>query len=476
MTFRRLLPAALVVINLGFATAQDKAPPAEEVQALQKKYQEERAAALEKKFPASALERADEQAKRAEEALKAGNTVAAARFMKEARWLVPYVPTDLPCERGTGARHRPHAPRRRGQLGRLLSGRHASRHCVARLDGQDLGPRQRPRDPHLSRIEGSRRGRSPGRAMDAGSPPPPGNEIHIWDPETGKLKTSLRDTRNRSAPSRSTRTATVWRPAADDFSVRTWDIERSTEVSHLNAELDKRSKSQVYSVTYSPNGKLVAAVNGNGQLQIWNPALEPKKRQVTGLDAHPSATAYQVAFGKDTSVVFTSGSDNKAKQWIGLGPDGEHMPGHGRPTPIEGHTNNVTALAISRDGKFLATGSTDKTIRLWDMASGTARLARVYQGHSEEVSSLAFSPDGKTLASGSNDQSVRLWRVSLADEHQNFDEHTAYVWTAAFSPDGKLFADAGADKTVYIRDTSGKILHKLEGHTAPGHRSRIQRG
>src|SRR5947209_12875811 len=96
MTFRRLLSlAVLTALPLG-VRAQGMAPTAQEVDALQKKYREERAAAVDKKFPASALERADEQAKRAEQALKDGNTAAAARFIKEARWLVPYVPTDLP--------------------------------------------------------------------------------------------------------------------------------------------------------------------------------------------------------------------------------------------------------------------------------------------------------------------------------------------------------------------------------------------
>ena len=469
------LLSALTLVGLA-AQAQDKPPPAEDIQALQKKYQEERAAALEKKFPATAMERSDEQAKRAEEALKAGNTVAAARFIREARWLVPYVPPDLPpnVDRVLGIARMRHGDYVLAMVfspdgSRLAT---ASKDSTVKIwdlgNGRELRTYRGSKDP-VRAIAWSKDGRWIASTA--------GNEIHIWDPETGKLKTSLKGQAEGGGPKAGHEkpvSALAFHPdgntlasGGDDFSVRLWDIEKGIETANLNADFDKRAKSQIYAITFSPNGKLIAAVNGNGQLQIWNPSLEPKKRQVTGIDAHPSSTAYQVVFGKDTSVIFTSGSDNKAKQWIGLGPDGESLPGHGKPTPIEGHTNNVTALAATRDGKFIATGSTDKTIRLWDMSSGNARLARVFQGHTEEVTTLAFSPDGKTLASGSNDQSIRLWRVSLADEHQNYDEHTAYVWTAAFSPDGKLFADAGADKIIYIRDAAGKVLHKLEGHTAP---------
>lgn len=466
MTVRRLLSLAVLAALPFAAPAQDKGPSAEEVQALQKKYQEERAAALERKFPATALERADEQAKRAEEAMTAGNTVAAVRFLKEARWLVPYVPTGLPehVDRVLGI-----ARMRHGDVvtalvfspdGRRLAT--ASKDATVKLwdlgNGRELRTYRGSQDP-VKALAWTRDGRWIASTA--------GNEIHIWDPETGKLKTALK---GHEKP--------VWALAfhpdgqtlasgSEDTTVRLWDVEKGTETFNLNADLDKKSRHPINAVVFSPNGKLVAAVNGNGQLQVWNPGLEKAKRLVVGLDAHPSSTAYQVAFGEDTSVIYTSGSDNKAKHWVGVGPDGESLPNHGRPTPIEGHTSNVTALAVTRDGKFLATGSSDKTIRLWDVSTGTARLARVYQGHSEEVSSLAFSPDGRTLASGSSDQSVRLWRVSLSDEHENYGEHTAYVWTAAFSPDGKLVADAGADKVVYVRDAAGKVLHKLEGHKGP---------
>jgi WD40 repeat protein len=466
MTLRRLFTlVALAALPLA-AVAQDKGPTAEEVQALQKKYQDERAAALEKKFPATALERADEQIKRADDALKAGHTAVAARFVREARWLIPYVPTDLPphVDRVLGI-----ARMRHGDIvtavvfspdgNRLAT---ASKDSTVKIwdlgNGRELRTYRGSKDP-VKALAWSRDGRLIASTA--------GNEIHIWEPETGKLKTALKGHEKAVSALAFHPDGQTLASGSDDTTVRLWDVEKGIETYNLNADLDKKSRHPIYAVTFSPNGKLVAAVNGNGQLQVWNPSLEKAKRLVVGLDAHPSSTAYQVAFGRDTSVIFTSGSDNKAKQWIGVGPDGESLPGHGRPTPIEGHTNNVTALAVTRDGKFLATGSSDKTIRLWDLSAGSARLARVYQGHTEEVTSLAFSPDGQTLASGSNDQSVRLWRVSLSDEHQNYADHTAYVWTAAFSPDGKLFADAGADKVVYIRDITGKVIHKLEGHTGP---------
>ena len=464
MTTRRLLSlAAFLALPL---VTQAQGPSAEDVQAQLKKYQEERTAAIEKKFPATALERADEQAKRADESLKAGNTASAARFVKEARWLVPYVPTDLPpnVDRVLGIARMRHGDVVNAVVfspdGQRLAT--ASRDATVKLwdlgNGRELKTYRGSKDP-VRGLAWSRDGRWIASTA--------GNEIHIWTPEDGKLKTSLKGHEKAVSTVAFSPDGTSIASGSDDFSVRLWNIEQGKETANLNADLEKKSKTQINCVTFSPNGKLVAAVDGNGKLQVWNPSLEPAKRLVSGWDAHPSSTAYQVIFGKDTSVIFSSGSDNKAKQWIGLGPDGENLPGHPRPTPIEGHTNNVTALAASRDGKFLATGSSDKTIRLWDLSGATARLARVFQGHSEEVSSLAFSPDGQTLASGSNDQSVRLWRVSLSDEHQNYADHTAYVWTAAFSPDGKLFADAGADKVVYIRDAAGKVLHKLEGHTAP---------
>ena len=135
------------------------------------------------------------------------------------------------------------------------------------------------------------------------------------------------------------------------------------------------------------------------------------------------------------------------------------------PRDLNGHSSSVHACAISPDGKFIVSGSSDNTIKIWDAAKAECILT--LQGHTRLVHACAISPDGKFIVSGSFDNTIKIWDVAKAKCIRTLQGHSDWVLACAISPDGKLIVSGSSDKTIKIWDAeTGACILTLKGHSS----------
>ncbi len=149
-------------------------------------------------------------------------------------------------------------------------------------------------------------------------------------------------------------------------------------------------------------------------------------------------------------------------------------------TVLEGHTRDVNSVAFSPDGKTFASGSSDKSIGLWETDTGNSfatievetidrhgTFLHTLEGHTGRVRSVVFSPDGTLLASGSwEDETIRLWNTTTGEHIRTLIGHTSGVYSVAFSPDGTTLASGSKDGTIRLWNTTiGEHIRTLTGHS-----------
>lgn len=131
---------------------------------------------------------------------------------------------------------------------------------------------------------------------------------------------------------------------------------------------------------------------------------------------------------------------------------------------LAGHLRGVNSVAIGPNVNFVASASVDKTVKLWNLATG--EVMHSLSGHSQEIWSVAISPDGTTVASGSGDGTIKLWDASSGQLLHTLSDHAAWVLAVAFSPDGKILASGGLDNTIKLwQVATGQLIGTLSGHS-----------
>jgi WD40 repeat protein len=279
---------------------------------------------------------------------------------------------------------------------------------------------------------------------------------------------------------------TIWVDSETREQVKTALYQSVYEVRERN-RLEKHLLG-VNSVTFSPNGQIIASASADNKIILWHPDGSFWKN----LTGHENVVN-SVSFSPDGQIIASASQDKTVKLWsldetqpitlsghqdvvnsAMFSPDGKFITSASKDKTIklwsrngkllrtlEGHEKPVLDVVWSPDGQIISSASADKTIRLWSI---DGKLIKILRGHKDAVKSLAWSPDGKIIASGSLDRTINLWSREGMLLKPPLSGHSGGVTSVSFTHDGKIIASASSDETIKLWTSQGMPLGTLKGH------------
>ncbi|NJN14970.1 MAG: WD40 repeat domain-containing protein [Oscillochloris sp.] len=229
--------------------------------------------------------------------------------------------------------------------------------------------------------------------------------------------------------------------------------------------LDMRDNAPIWTIdcpTYrsalSRDQRLLALADLD-RITVWDLSDGHMLAQCVGHDGPVSG----LAFSSNELTLFSTGRDGTLRLWR-VNPDA--TPTGVALAAFAAHNDAITSLALHPDGSLIATGSADRSVRIW--RSLDRSLVRTLSNHGGSVESLAFSPDGTLLATGARDRSARLFDTRHWVLRHTLDRHNGAVERVAFSPDGASLASGATDQMIFLwRAADGAMLQSLSGHSGP---------
>ncbi|NJR18798.1 MAG: WD40 repeat domain-containing protein [Calothrix sp. CSU_2_0] len=291
------------------------------------------------------------------------------------------------------------------------------------------------------------------------------------------------------SPTNSTNTTSQILASASKGETKLWDLAKGELISTFSEYPWSKSQlvDEVNSLAFTPDGQMIVSGGADSTIKLWHvnasdliDILHKHNGIVRCVACTPDGRMF-VTGGDDRTILFwdltyrtvafTLSLDDTAARTLALSADGTMLVAGSyrkiqvwrisrdnyRTTTIlntellhsfTAHSHIVSSLGISQDGKTLVSSSIDKTIKIWNLETGT--LLRTLKGHCGEVLAINLSPDGKIIASGSVDTTIKLWHLDTGELLATFTGHTHAVTAVTFTVSGEMLVSASLDKTIKI--------------------------